>query len=260
MEKRKLLAFSSLILVAFFLILAYSGAFHFQLPNLSTYKGWLPALIGFAALLDSINPCAFSVLFLTVAFLFSLGKSRKKIIEAGLSYVFGIFATYVLIGLGILKVLSIFNIPNLMSKVGAVAIIIFGLIGLINEFFPSFPIKLKIPQFAYGKIAILVEKATIPAAVLLGFVVGLFEFPCTGGPYLFVLGLLHDQNNVLKGFVYLIFYNLIFVFPLLVALFMAANKHVLEAMDNVRRAETKMARIWLAVIMILLGMLIFVIQ
>ena len=260
MQKRKFGALLFLVIVVLFLILAYSGVFHFRLPNLSTYHGWLPALVGLSAILDSLNPCAFSVLFLTVAFLFSLGRSRKKIVWAGLSFIFGIFATYVLIGLGVLHVLSIFNIPNFMSKIGAIAIIIFGAIGLINEFFPNFPIKLKIPQVGYKRIATLVEKATIPATLLLGFVVGLFEFPCTGGPYLFVLGLLHDQQNALRGFGYLIFYNIMFVLPLLIALVIAVNKQVLETMDQIRRAETKQARIWVAVIMILLGVLIFVIQ
>ena len=147
-----------------------------------------------------------------------------------------------------------------MAKLGAIAIIIFGAIGLINEFFPNFPIKLKIPAAGYKRIATLVEKATIPATLLLGFVVGLFEFPCTGGPYLFVLGLLHDQQNVWRGFGYLIFYNIMFVLPLLIALVIAVNKQVLETMDKIRKAETKQARIWVAIAMILLGVLIFVIQ
>ena len=100
MEKRKLGALGFLVLVVVFLILVYLGVFHFRLPNLSTYHGWLPALVGVSAILDSMNPCAFSVLFLTVAFLFSLGRSREKIVWAGLSFIFGIFATYVLIGRG----------------------------------------------------------------------------------------------------------------------------------------------------------------
>jgi len=259
-NKKKIFAIILFAVVILGLILLYSGFFHIHAPDLKTYKGWMPALIGSAALLDSVNPCAFSVLFLTITFLFGLGRKRKDIIWAGLAYVFGIFATYVFIGLGFLKALSLFNIPNLMSKVGATAIIAFGLVALINEFFPSFPIKLKIPKFAYGRIAILVEKATIPASFILGIVVGLFEFPCTGGPYLFVLGLLHDQHNILKGFIYLIFYNFMFVLPLLIALGIAVNKKVLDTMDNIRRAETKQARIWIALIMILLGSLVFMIN
>ena len=257
---KKILPIVLFIIILVGLILLYSGFFHLHAPDIRTYKGWMPILIGTAAILDSVNPCAFSVLFLTITFLFGLGRKRRDIIWAGLAYVFGIFATYVCIGLGFLKALSLFNIPNFMSKLGATAIILFGLVGLINEFVPNFPIKLKIPKFAYGKIAVLIEKATIPASFFLGVFVGLFEFPCTGGPYLFVLGLLHDQHNVLKGFAYLIFYNFMFVLPLLVALGIAVNKKVLDTMDNIRRAETKHARIWLALIMILLGSLVFMIN
>lgn len=242
------------------LILLYSGYFNLKAPDLRTYKGWMPALIAIAALVDSVNPCAFSVLFLSITFLFGLGRPREDIIKMGLTYIFGIFTTYILLGLGVLKVLSLFNIPHLMSLIGASAIIAFGVVGLINEFFPNFPIKLKIPKFAYGNIARLMEKATIPAALLLGIAVGLFEFPCTGGPYLFVLGLLHDQNNFYQGLLYLLFYNFVFVLPLIVILAISANKKVLQAVDSVRRAETKEARIWLALIMIFLGSLIFVIN
>lgn len=259
-NKRKIFAVLLFIVIITGLILLYSGFFNFHAPDLRTYKGWMPLLIGTAALVDSVNPCAFSILFLSITFLFGLGRSREDIIKAGFAYIFGIFMTYVLIGLGLLKVLSFFNTPHLMSMIGASAIIAFGLIGLINEFFPNFPLKLKIPKFAYGNIARLLEKATLPAALLLGFVVGLFEFPCTGGPYLYVLGLLHDQGSYYKGMVYLLFYNLIFVSPLIVILAISANKKVLQTIDSVRRAETKQARIWLALIMILLGSLIFVIN
>jgi cytochrome c biogenesis protein CcdA len=242
------------------LSLIYSGVFDFKIPDFRNYSGFMPTLIAVAALVDSVNPCAFSVLIISITFLFGLGRTRSNIIKIGLLYVLGIFLTYVLIGLGVLKVLSIFSIPHLMSFVGATFIILFGLIGLLNEFFPNFPIKLKIPKLAHGNIAKVVEKATLPASLGLGFLVGIFEFPCTGGPYLFVLGLLHDQNNFWLGFVYLLLYNLIFVMPLIVILLISSNKHILQAVDSFRRAETKSLRIWLALIMILLGSLIFMIN
>src|ERR1035437_5735390 len=178
-DKQKILPVILFAVIIAGLILLYSGYFHIHAPDIRTYKGWMPILIGTAALIDSVNPCAFSVLFLTITFLFSLGRKRSDIVWAGLAYVFGIFATYVFIGLGLLKALSLFNIPNLMSKLGATAIIAFGLVALINEFVPNFPIKLKIPKFAYGRIGRLMEKATLPASFELGVVVGLFEFPCT---------------------------------------------------------------------------------
>ena len=214
-------------------------------------------LISFSALLDSLNPCAFSVLFLTVGFLFSLGRDRRNVFNAGLMYVFGIMATYVLIGLGILRVLTFFNVPNGMAKLGAMAIIVFGAIGLINEFFPSFPIKLKIPNKAHSIIAKYIEKASMPSAFVLGIAVGLFEFPCTGGPYLLVLGLLHDQGQFWNGLMYLLFYNIVFVLPLFIALLLSVDKKVSEKIDTLRKQETKQARLSVALIMIALGLIIF---
>ena len=177
MNKNKVVSILVFLLISAFLVLLYSGVLNLHAPDFRTYRGWIPALVAVSALVDSVNPCAFSVLFLTIAFLFSLGRSRQKIVIAGLLYIFGIFFTYVLIGLGILHVLSLFNIPNVLSRIGATILILFGLIGLINEFFPKFPIKLKIPKFAYGRIAQVMERATLPAMFILGIIVGLFEFP-----------------------------------------------------------------------------------
>ncbi len=258
----KLRHYLSLVGLAFFLAifgLVYTGVVDVGFLDLKSKINFLPLLIIAAAFVDSINPCAFSVLFITLAFLFSLGQSRKQIIKTGLVYVLGIFLTYILIGLGILQVLTVFNIPNSMAKLGAIAIIIFGVISLLNEFFPNFPIKLKLPDASHKKVGELIAKATVPASFLLGLLVGMFEFPCTGGPYLLVLGLLHDDASFVKGFVYLVLYNLIFVLPLLIAIFISTDKPILEKLDKLRRMETKKARVWVALILIVLGLLVFLI-
>jgi len=80
-------------------------------------KYLLPLLIA-SALVDSTNPCAFSILLLTIAFLFSIGRLRSDILKAGALYIFGIFLVYILIGLGILQTLEVFNVPNFMAKIG----------------------------------------------------------------------------------------------------------------------------------------------
>src|SRR3989344_2595318 len=136
--------------------------------TLSNEGKWLLPLIGISALIDSINPCAFSILILTIAFLFSIGKLRSRIIQIGGSYIFGIFIAYILIGLGLLHAFHLFNTPQFMGKLGAFLLIILGSINLINEFSPSFPIKLKIPASAHHKMAQLMGKGSMPAAFGLG--------------------------------------------------------------------------------------------
>ncbi|HQA96275.1 MAG TPA: cytochrome c biogenesis protein CcdA [Candidatus Colwellbacteria bacterium] len=193
----------------------------------------LLSIICLAAILDSMNPCAFSVLLLTMGFLFSLESvERKKIMRIGVIFIAAIFATYLLIGLGLLKAFQIFGVPRFISRFGAVALIAFGLIEIIGEVFPSFPVKLKIPEKAKPAIAKLIEKGSEWAALLLGFLVGLTEFPCTGGPYLVMLSLLHDKATFVAGFKYLLVYNLIFVIPLVVILFMASDKGLIQKIDG----------------------------
>lgn len=218
--------------------------------------GFLP-VIAISALIDSINPCAISVLFLTITFLFSLGKNRKFVLLSGGAYILAIAIVYTLIGLGALQALSFFNVPNIMAKIGASILLLYSVIGLINEFFPAFPIKLKIPESTHQTIAKVIQKGSIPAFFILGALVAMFEFPCTGGPYLFVLTLLHDYASFWKGFWYLIIYNLVFVLPLILILAFTTNKVMIEKIDKLRRLETKKARVILLLVLIAFGILIF---
>lgn len=201
-----------------------------------------------AALADSVNPCAFSVLFLTIAFLFNLGKPRREIIKIGLVYIFGIYIIYLAIGLGILQTLTIFGVPRIMSKVGAFILLFWGGLNLADLLIPNFPIKLKIPDFTKSSLAKLIHQASYPAALVLGFLVGASEFPCTGGPYLMILGLLHDKATFINGFIYLIIYNLIFVLPLMAILFLGS--------DNKLQIKLKKFELIGSIILILMGLLI----
>ncbi len=222
----------------------------------TTAHGFLPVIM-ISALIDSINPCALSVLFLTITFLFSLGKNRKFVLLSGSVYILAIAIIYTMIGLGALQTLNFFNVPNIMAKIGASILLFYSIIGLLNEFFPSFPIKLKIPDSTHLTLAKVINKGSIPAFFILGALVALFEFPCTGGPYLFVLSLLHDYANFWKGFWYLILYNFVFVLPLILILAFATNKIMIEKIDKLRRLETKKARVILLFILIAFGLVIF---
>ena len=225
--------------------------------SISNEGSWLLPLVLVAALIDSINPCAFGILLLTVAFLLSIGKARLGILKIGGAYVMGILAVYFLIGLGILQALHLFNTPHFMAKLGAGLLIILGAINLVSEFFPSFPLKPRIPHAAHKKMAELMEKASIPTAFVLGALVGLCEFPCTGGPYLMVLGLLHDNTTYLTGVGYLILYNAVFILPLVIVLLIASDATLVEKVRAWKQSETKHMRLWGGIAMIILGLSIF---
>src|SRR3990172_4737090 len=212
--------------------------------DLSNEGAWLLPLVGASALVDSVNPCAFSILLLTIAFLFSIGKLRNNILTIGGFYILGIFFAYMLIGLGIFHALHIFNTPHFMAKVGSGLLIVLGTINIIGEFVPKFPLRLKIPEAAHRAMATLMEKGSILAAFALGGLVGLCEFPCTGGPYLMVLGLLHDQTTFAAGLGYLMLYNVIFVLPLAIILLIASDKTLIEKVEGGKKQSAKNMRLW----------------
>ena len=206
----------NLVLLSAFALVIFGLAVFFQkfqagsewLWSLSQGGTVLLPLVIVSSLVDSINPCAFSILIVSVIFLFGLGKARERILILGLSYILGIFAVYLLIGLGILQVLHIFNVPHFMSKLGAGLLVLLGLINILETIFPKFPVKLAVPHAAHERMNVLIEKVSLPGMFLLGALVGLCEFPCTGGPYLTVLGLLHDIKTYWSGVWYLLLYTM----------------------------------------------------
>ena len=176
-SKLKILITTSLVLLVVFLFFRFAPVGIQLLWTMSRGGQWLLPLVIISSLIDSINPCAFSILLLTIAFLFSLGRSRAEIFKIGGVYIFGIFVVYISIGLGLLQVMHLFNTPHFMAKVGAAVLLAWGGLNLINQFFPKFPIKLKIPSFAHSRIASLMHQATLPAAFALGVVVDCVNFP-----------------------------------------------------------------------------------
>ena len=237
-------------------ILKYSPVTASLVWNLSNGGAWLLPLVLISSVLDSVHPCSFSILLITIAFLFGMQMTRKKILQIGGVYIAGIFTAYFLIGLGILKVLHLFNTPHFMGKLGATILIVFGVINLVNEFFPRFPIKFKLPSVSHTAMGQLMEKASIPAAFGLGILVGICQFPCMGGPYLMVIGLLHDQVTYFKGFGYLMLYNLILILPLVTVLWVAADKMLVDKVQEWKRTNMRGVRFWAGLAMIVIGILI----
>ena len=227
--------------------------------GLSNEGAWLLPLVFISAILDSVHPCSFSILLITIAVLFGLQISRKRILLAGGAYIFGIFASYLLIGLGILQVLHLFNTPHFMGKLGAVILVLFGLLNIVDYLFPQFPLKLRIPASAHSSMSRLIDRASLPAAFGLGALVGICQFPCMGGPYLMVIGLLRDQVTYLRGLNYLFLYNIILIIPLIAVLIISADKMLINKMQQWQQQKRSTVKIGGGIIMIALGLIIYLI-
>jgi cytochrome c biogenesis protein CcdA len=146
-----------------------------------------------------------------------------------------------------------------VAEIGALIVILLGIINIKDYFFYGRLLSLRISTSNWRRIGKWIHKATIPSAVITGFMVSLFEFPCTGGIYVAILGLLAVRTTFIEGFFFLVIYNLAFVLPLLIILFLSSNEKVIERMRERQERDKKLIRLFLGLIMVTLGLfLLFV--
>jgi len=215
----------------------------------------LPAVI-VTGLLDSVNPCAFAVILLLIAFLFTLRKTRARVVSLGLVYIGMIFLVYFAIGLGLLQTVRLSSDPHFVARLGAWLVIVLGSINLLEYYVPSFPIKLHMPAFAGERARQLIGMATLPATIGAGILVGLCTFPCSGGIYVSVITLLNAKTTLAWGVGYLALYNIMFVLPLLVILAAVGNRVTAKAWATWERNHAHLLRLWFGGAMIALGALL----
>ena len=115
-------------------------------------------------------------------------------------------------------------------------------------------LRSKVEMLKYGLIYIAAVYVTYLSAGLAGV-----ELPCTGGPYLAILVFL-SQNFNLTAFFLLLFYNVIFVMPLVVILLMVHFGYAkVQTLKRWKQANRTYMRLATGVILILLGWLLILI-
>ncbi len=248
---------------------ALTGFWHPQAPAaaMQTYlpQITLPTVI-LAGFVDGINPCAFTVLLLFITALLatvqagqqSVNATRLRLIGMGAIYIGAIFFTYLALGVGLLGTLDIFTRQHLPARLGALFAILFGLWMLKDYFLPDAGWRLQAP----GKVGAIARqsarKATIPALVAGGFLIGLCTVPCSGAVYLGVLSLLALQPTALLGYSYLVLYNVIFVLPLVTILIAASARPTLNRLAHWNLHHKEWVRLALGGGVVVMGLAILV--
>ena len=212
------------------------------------------------ALIDSINPCAIGVLILLISIMV-VYKSRGQMLFYGMIYILFVYITYLLAGLGILYFLA--TIPQSISEYISIVVgglvVIAGLIEIKDFFWYGEGITLSIPAEKAKKIEKMTRNVTLPAMMVLGAFVAGVELPCTGGPYLAILVFLSQGFNM-TAFFLLLFYNVIFVLPLVVILLMVYWGYTkVASLKRWKQENRTFMRLSVGVILIFLGWLLMLI-
>jgi cytochrome c biogenesis protein CcdA len=263
---RSLTVFSILAVIAMGAV-ALAGLWHPNAP-METMQAYLPQItlptVIVAGVVDGINPCAFTVLLLFITAMVAslkVGEQNVKALRArlmgmGSIYIAAVFLTYLALGVGLLASLDFFTKQHLPARLGALVAVLLGLWMLKDYFLPELGWRLQAPG-RLGQVARQMgKKASIPALVTGGFLIGLCTVPCSGAVYLAVLSLLALQPTALQGYAYLVLYNIVFILPLIIILAVAASRPTLNRIAHWNLHHKEWVRLALGSGVVVMGLLI----
>ena len=187
------------------------------------------AAVVLGGLLDGINPCAFATLIFLLSYLILLGEDRR-LVMIGLCFAAGVFVGYLLIGLGLLELVGrIQAVPSIhrIFRFGLAAVLFLLGLGSLRDSRllhrgRSREVALQLPDGLKRRIHTAIRermrgRAAFGGSLAMGFLVALFEFPCTGQVYFPVVAVLREGGEARSAALgYLLLYNLLFIAPLFV--------------------------------------------
>lgn len=181
-------------------------------------------LITAAGLIDGINPCAIGMILLLLGYLIVFAKKPEKILQLGGIYILTVYLTYLLIGLlfyGSIQTINFSPYRLVFDRILGAILLFAGMVNVKDFFFPGKWISLEIPPGARPGLMRLVEKTSLPTTIFLAILVTLLETPCSLPIYVGTATILNYSGlSPLFVLAYFLYYNLLFVLPLLVILFL----------------------------------------
>lgn len=262
------IAVVAIILLASMALAVYFGFIHPHAP-MAGMSEYLPTVtlgtVVVGGLIDGINPCAFTVLLLFVTAMLAtvqatsaadINAARARIVGMGSIYIAAVFITYLALGVGLLATSAIFSRFHAPARIGALLAVGMGLWMLKDVFLPGVGPRLAAPKVVGQWTIDSARKATIPALIVGGFLIGLCTVPCSGAVYLAVLSLLSLQSSAFVGFAYLVLYNLMFILPLVALLIVASARPTLNRLAHWNLHHKESVRFALGASVVLMGLLI----
>jgi cytochrome c biogenesis protein CcdA/glutaredoxin len=199
------------------------------------FKSWgVLAILG-AGLVDGLNPCAFATLVFFISYLTFTERRGRDILFVGAAFAVGVFLTYFLVGLGLLKAIqSLEFFPMLGRWVYLITALLCTVLAFftIRDFFRArqgraSDMTLKLPDGLRKRInKVIRENARVEAfvavAFVTGFVVSLLELACTGQVYFPTIAYVTSVPELAsRAALYLLLYCLVFILPLVVVFLMS---------------------------------------
>ncbi len=215
-----------------------------------------------AALADSINPCVFGVLIFLLAYMTRVFKNKARMLLAGIIYITFVYITYFLIGIGIFTLAYTAGLAKPFYWFAASVAIIAGLFevkdyfwygkGFSLQMIPGAAERIKKYSIAMERMEIMHPALSLAVAAFLGIFVVFVELPCTGAPYLAILGML-SKGQYGEGIPLLLLYNLVFILPLIVIVGFVYFGYTSKMLEKWRKEHRGLMRLAIGLFLLALG-------
>ena len=214
-------------------------------------------MITIAGLVDGINPCAIGMMVMLLGYLLVFANKPERVLKTGMLYIGTVFATYLVVGLGLYNFVSQFDLSGgakILNIVVGLGLSIAGLIQFKDFLGIEGGPHLRIPTASKERLQKLVEKTSYPTVVVLGILVTLLETPCSLPIYVGTATILSQSGMAFPLVMgYFLYYNLLFVLPLIVVLLiMWRGKKIVEVKEWEHKAKRWM-HLGLALVLLVMG-------
>jgi hypothetical protein len=185
----------------------------------------LPVLTIIYGLVDSLNPCSFFVLLFLLSLLLYT-KSRKRMLLIGGIFIFFSGFIYFLLMATILNAVLFVEQQVIIAIIAGVIALVFGSINIKDFFAYKKGISATIPEKEksrlYKQMRKIIKISSIPsviiATIILAISANTVELICSFQlPFIYTGTILPFFNlNGLDNYLYILFYNILYVIPLLI--------------------------------------------
>lgn len=209
-----------------------------------------------AAIWDSINPCAFAVMFILLSSILREQWNKKTVLFAWALFTLSVFISYMAMWLWLYRALATTSSIFYLKLVVWIIWILVWLANLKDYFWYWKLFKMEVPDSWRPKMWSILKKVVSPGwAFVVWFIVSLFLLPCTSGPYLVVLWYLASETQIINTwwYIYILIYNLIFILPMIAITFIVWTwyKNIADLREY-KEANTEILHLITGIIMLLL--------
>ncbi len=217
-------------------------------------------LVTIAGLIDSLNPCAITIIILLLTYLIIFAKKPERVLKTGLIYIGSVFITYMVIGLffyqTIGQISQIGLIKLYLNKILGGALLIAALINVKDFFFPEVGPHLEVPEWGKGYLHNLTKKVSYPVTAFLGVLSTVLESPCSLPIYVGTMRILGEAGLGSLGVLgYFLYYNFLFILPLLLILLFVwrgMESRILDLQDFQHRGKRWM-KLAIGIMLLVMG-------